>query len=317
MGEKVVDQYLCTPFWDSTDLEEKIFTKDYVLEFPFAPPGMPKHFSNTSRNIYTNWLKRTMKDWSRYNIIKYPTTDPNKMWIESFTKATVQWGERVDRAFDCENIEYIEIKDGKISLIRCWSDSLAYYNAAGMNLPVFNFSGPKILNEFQKPKSSQEVTPLEPQGKEEEEETKEKLFNYFLKPDFEDPERDGPKYANYFSPNFNFRMPYLPVGMDRKYTDEYLAAMKPWMADTVVKFTQNCEFERLQFEDDNIAIVESNGSYGIMKWDPRGNESGYWNDYVIFVRLESFGVAEYREYLDPVNKLICAGAQITVFPFFY
>lgn len=78
---------------------------------------------------------------------------------------------------------------------------------------------------------------------------------------------------------------------------------------------------------------------GFMQWDPSGAVAGYTQDYVsrtglekstqfvlltahpmpqvIKVKLRDFQIAEFKEYLDPINKLITAGAPILCFPFFY
>lgn len=102
---------------------------------------------------------------------------------------------------------------------------------------------------------------------------------------------------------------------------------------------QNLDYERDEFLDPDVIIVENNGTFGMMQWDPNGNVSGYTNDYVcihalrsscanttpqslhfkqvLMVVVKDFRICEFREFLDPVRKLITMGALIPVFPWFY
>lgn len=140
-NDELLETYLTTPFWETEKNESTLFSKDCVLEFPYAPPGMPKIFPSNKRQLLFHWLRRTVKDWSRKDVIKYPTTDPTRYWVESRTVATVTWGGPWERKFDCTHMELVIIQDKKITNVRTWSDPLAYYLGAGINLPVFNYDG--------------------------------------------------------------------------------------------------------------------------------------------------------------------------------
>jgi ketosteroid isomerase-like protein len=138
----VLQQFLHSPWWESPELEATLLSPDCVVEYPFAPPGMPKQFPTTKRALLAEWLKRTTRKWSRDQIVHYPTKGGSREWVESHTSAEVQWGPHaVFRPFSCEQIELFEFSNGKISLIRSWCDPMAFYLGAGINLPVFNYSG--------------------------------------------------------------------------------------------------------------------------------------------------------------------------------
>ncbi|KAK5126905.1 hypothetical protein LTR85_008263 [Meristemomyces frigidus] len=258
-----VERFLQTPWWESTETEATLLARDCTIEWPFAPPGVPKHFPRTKRPLLADWFKRTTQNWSRDSIIIYPTKNGRRYWVESRVQAQARWGPHSPfRPYSCSQMELIELDDGKISLVRSWMDPMAFYLGAGINLPVFPYDG------------------TYPQGE-----------------------------AMLAVPS-----PPAPKGDEE-------AAKK---ANFVVE----------EFEDDDVVIVESNGSYGVVKWDPTGATSGYWNDYVrigpsqtvitslitlqvIFVSLKDFQLKQFREYLDPINKLLAAGVQVPTFPFFY
>jgi hypothetical protein len=140
-NDEVLEEYIYTPFWESDEAESLLLSKDCILEFPFSPPGMPKSFPREKRSVLVDWLRRTVKSWSREDVVKYPTSDASRYWIESRTKAMVKWGGEIERQFDCTHIELVIIQDSKISTVRTWSDPLAYYRGIGVNLPVFHFDG--------------------------------------------------------------------------------------------------------------------------------------------------------------------------------
>ncbi|KIM93415.1 hypothetical protein OIDMADRAFT_35733 [Oidiodendron maius Zn] len=210
-NDEVLEKYIYTPFWESDETESLLLSKDCILEFPFAPPGMPKSFPKEKRSVLIDWLRRTVRSWSREDVVKYPTSDASRCWIESRTKATVKWGGEIERQFDCTHIELVIIQDGKILTVRTWSDPLAYYRGMGVNLPVFHFDGTYS------------------EGK---------------------------------------AMPDTPTKFAPANDEE--------------KAIANTDLIRDQFLNPDVVIVESNGSYGKVKWDPSGAVSGYWNDYVRF-----------------------------------
>lgn len=162
-NEKVLMTFITKPYWEDEEVEKAIISKDCVFDFPYAPPGMPKTFPRSKHGLLKDWWKRTTKNWSAENIIVHPTTDPSRFWAESHTHAEVTWGGPVVRPFDCQHIQLIVIEDGKVTLARTWSDPLAYYLAAGINLPVFHWSGP--LNA--KSPEWKDVKPPIPQSEEE------------------------------------------------------------------------------------------------------------------------------------------------------
>lgn len=140
-NELVVHDFLRVPFWESPEDEERLLSKDCTLDFPYAPPGMPKTFPPIKRPVLFQWLRRTVKDWTLVEAETFPTKDPSRFWIESRTTARVTWGGSVVRPFDCTHVQLVVVEDGKVSISRTWSDPLAYYAGAGMNLAVFHYSG--------------------------------------------------------------------------------------------------------------------------------------------------------------------------------
>ncbi|KAH9900107.1 hypothetical protein F4778DRAFT_156330 [Xylariomycetidae sp. FL2044] len=314
-NEAVLDRLLQTPFWEKDDSEKDLLSRECNLEFPFAPPGMPKVFDFPRRRVWISYLRRTTKAWSRHSIVKYPTHDPSRFWVESTTVADVTWGGPHVRKFECAHIELVVIQGGKVTLVRTWSDPLAYYRAAGINLPIFHFDGRWDVSV---PSKQWEKPDAVPSTEEEATAARRELFDYFLRPNYADPEREGPKSKKRFTEDFRPSMPFNPKGMMREFNDQFLAACNDWMHRTLVSWEQQViDFHEDKFLDPDLAIVEANGTHGLVKWDPSGATSGYCSDYIIMVKLRDFQIAECREYLDPVAKLLSAGLIVPCFPFFY
>lgn len=138
----VLDRVLSSPWWDSQSEAAALLAQDWIIEWPFAPPGVPKVFPRQKRALLASWLHRTVKYWSCEVIKVYPTRDPSRFWVESRTRAEVSWGLRsCPRSFDCSNIELIVVRDGWVVSWKTWSDPLAFYLGAGINLPVFPYDG--------------------------------------------------------------------------------------------------------------------------------------------------------------------------------
>lgn len=173
-NEKVLKTFLEKPFWEHPEIETSMIDKDCVFDFPYAPPGMPKTFPRSKRPSLKDWYQRTTKNWSIEGIIVYPTTNTSRFWVESTTHADVNWGSAVVRPFNCYHMQLIVIENGKITLARTWSDPLAYYLAAGINLPVFNYTG-----EWPVPGPRPDVKPPTPVN---EEEAKARASNYTSPP---------------------------------------------------------------------------------------------------------------------------------------
>ncbi|CAK7212780.1 hypothetical protein SCUCBS95973_001582 [Sporothrix curviconia] len=314
-NELVVDEFLRTPYWDSSEAEARLLSADCTLEFPYAPPGMPKEFPPVKRRVLFDWLRRTVKNWTLVEVEKFLTKDTSRFWVESRTTADVTWGGPFSRKFDCTHIQLIVVENGKVSVARTWSDPLAYYLGAGMNLAVFNYSGKFDKVPAPRPEG---IEPPKPADEKEAAALRQKLFSNFNWPEDDGTEQQhGTSDPQIFTPDFRVNMPFIPVGMQRMFDAGFAESVNEWMERTVVEWHEARASHVDEFLDPDVRIVETYGSIGKMQWDPNGAVSGYTQDYVIKIKLQNFQIAEFKEYLDPINKLITAGAPIQCFPFFY
>ncbi|KAJ5682497.1 hypothetical protein N7462_005662 [Penicillium macrosclerotiorum] len=235
-NQKIVDDYLATPFWEDDGHVDRLFSSNCIWEFPYAPPGMPQAFSRPRRPVFAQWLRRTMREWTRSDVQYYPTLSPRRFWVESSTKAMVTWGDNFERAFECQHIELIEVTNGKISNLKTWSDPTAYYKAAGIILPSFQFNRPSVTP------SEYVDTPFpNPPTKEPElSETKQRLFNWYLRPSSDNPSEMAEKAKTniLFDPNFRFVMPFMPTGLTHGGDRNLEATMIKWVDDTIVEWHQ-------------------------------------------------------------------------------
>ncbi|KAK6815410.1 hypothetical protein RU639_008880 [Aspergillus parasiticus] len=111
-------------------------------------------------------------------------------------------------------------------------------------------------------------------------------------------------------------MPFMPSGLPRGGDRNVEAMMIQWVNDTWVDWHQSKDFKRDKFHDSNISIVESYGNWGTFRWGANGSPSGYYNDYVIMVRLKDFRIVEFKEYLNPIPHLLVTNVSFPVFPFY-
>ncbi|KAE8332318.1 hypothetical protein BDV39DRAFT_200466 [Aspergillus sergii] len=313
-NQQLVDDYLSTPFWETDHHVARLFSSSCTWEFPYGPPGMPQIYPRARRPVLIQWLRRTMRNWSRSQIRKYPTKDFTRFWVESSTAAMVKWGSPFERTFNCAHIELIEITNNKITTLKIWSDPVAYYQAAGIILPPFEFN----RNPVDPPPYIDTPYPHPPATEPEVSETKERLFNWYLRPSPDNPEElaEKAKTPILFDPDFQFTMPFMPNGLPRGGDRNVEAMMIQWVNDTWVDWHQSKDFTRDKFHDSNISIVESYGNWGTFRWGANGSPSGYYNDYVIMVRLKDFRIVEFKEYLNPIPHLLVTNVSFPVFPFY-
>jgi len=254
-NQEIVDDYLMTPFWESDDHVARLFCSDCIWEFPYAPPGMPQAFSRPQRPVFVQWLRRTLRNWSRTNIRHYSSLNPGRFWVESSTAATVAWGDHLDRSFECAHIEFIELHNGRISKLKIWSDPIAYYKAAGIILPPFVFNGSPVSP----PEFIDTPFPRPPSTDPELSATKKRLFNWYLRPSPDSPQEitEKAKTEILFDPEYRFAMPFMPTGLTHGGDRDLEATMIKWVDDTIVEWHQ----VRLSLPSISVLRTLLNSSY--------------------------------------------------------
>ena len=77
-NRSVVDIYLTKEYWKPE--YQDLFAKDFVLDLPSAPPGMPQHMDAFDARQYREWLLRTVSGYTSEVQEVYGTPDPEMFW---------------------------------------------------------------------------------------------------------------------------------------------------------------------------------------------------------------------------------------------
>ena len=76
-NRSVVDIYLTKEYWKPE--YQDLFAKDFVLDLPSAPPGMPQHMDAFDARQYREWLLRTVSGYtSEVQAVSYTHLDVYK-----------------------------------------------------------------------------------------------------------------------------------------------------------------------------------------------------------------------------------------------
>ena len=138
ISEKIADDYLALI---STNIEawSNLLADEAIMELPYAAAlGVPPRLEGKSA-IY-NYLKPAialMPNITFTNVCKYPTIDPNLLWLEVHGEAIIlATGHHYRQDFAIR----IQVEEGKIVHIREYTNPIASMEAFGINHPTLNRS---------------------------------------------------------------------------------------------------------------------------------------------------------------------------------
>jgi ketosteroid isomerase-like protein len=297
----LLDAYLQLPPWSAE--ATALRSGDVRMEYPYAPPGMPAALSG-ERLISTNrWLERTVTDWKLGpDPVVYATEDPGVFWVWSTDSAKVAWG-GTNGIYPGDHVTLFRLRDGKIELVRDYADPLPFYDALGAPLAPFPYSPePVVSDKLPKPGTSPALA-LSP------DERREKIIQDVLHPNYFEPIDYDLYHDDFFQ-----GVPFIPPMMKRwPTTAEFLTVMQ-WIEDTLPEWFPTPDPVLYRTTDPDLVIIE-NGGWGRVQWAEDGTVAGYENDYVILVRVSGGLLREFREYMNPIKKLIAAKIPVPAFPY--
>ncbi|BDF72373.1 hypothetical protein CE91St41_33550 [Oscillospiraceae bacterium] len=305
----LVSRVLSGPYW--TPEYADCFTGDFTLELPYAPPGMPQNLCHGQTVAHFIWLSQSVKTWALEpdSLEVYGLKgNPELFWAVRTAGGGVHWGGR-DGRFSSRFVTKVELRDGKISRMKDFSDPLAYLRAAGREAPVF-----KVGLDHEEAARRQAAAKPAP---------------YIPDPHGDAPEviaqkvRDnidslvhGQFQKRVNGPVVDHYCWFVPHEMKTHYTPEEDPAMDVWMERSLLEWTTHCDPICYETDDPEIWFFEC-GGYGYAEWQGNGSAGGYQNRYVKFLKMEKGECVRSDEYLNPINKLNAINAVIPSFPYFY
>ncbi|WP_322067024.1 PhzA/PhzB family protein [Burkholderia ubonensis] len=116
-----------------------LLAPDYVMELPYAPPGMRRRDTSEHHNARADWLRDVFLTWRRTNgPVIYETTDPKVFWVEAGGEGLTRfWGTPMPYLNDFAIMFVVE--DGKVKLFREYFNPINLYPPE--RIPRFPFGG--------------------------------------------------------------------------------------------------------------------------------------------------------------------------------
>ena len=300
---QLVKQFAGAPFWETE--YDKLFAPDIKVEFPHAVPGMPGYMIPYEFNeVFRYWLRQTVKNFRLiYDPCIIPTTDPDLFWVIRWTESDVYWARR-DGKFQCEFVDRIIVKDGKIRELREYANPVAFYNALDIVLPNFNY-----LLDIVDQAPTVRMEAGQRSHFTHEENVRRAVMNFAnpINGHDDDPE---PIYAH----DMIEVCPFVPMDMPETFRGRDFDIQTEWMLRCCPEWETIEEVPFYQSTDPDIIIVESFGR-GRMAWS---NHDGHYTQRELqIVHLDTEGkIDHFRVYFNSLNKFYSMNQFIPAFPYF-
>lgn len=314
-NREVVRKWAVSQYWrpEFNDM----FTADFTIEMPFAPPGMNQVLCVGQTLAHRYWLTRTVRSWyidsEKMKIYGPKEEDGNIFWIIRDCQADVYWGGAYGK-FQNHFVSRVTLVNGKINHLKEFFDPLEFLKAIGEEIPRFPFYYPDKTIEA---------------GEKVKEDTKLKEFSYDASPEAiaERGRLNVETFlaVNYFevhqnrtfSPDYRHIVYYAPKDMHTHFIPEELPAFDAWLDGAFKDWNGHPDIIAYETEDPRVWFFES-GGYGIVEWPGSGIESGYGNRYCKFLELDEMGlIKRYDEHLNPMGKLNSINKRVPSFPYLF
>ncbi len=296
-------------YWDEEAAD--LLREDFVLDIPYAPPGMYQHLTLSERKFHFDWMRRVTSNWKWSDIIVVGTDVEDIFWVFRHGEADTEFG-GVKGSYKSKFATMLRIKDSKIYYIKDHSNMIEYYRAIGVELPKFYYDA-KPVDEYPDWVPQPDIDHTEESMKKQ----VEKTLSFFVDPNFWDPEINT-LLAN----DFVHELPFAPDNMRQVYPGKVYDSLNEWLdrhltgggvADPVFYNTTdpyiyvaeyNCLFEtNWGYTDEEIAA----GKHGI-----------YPNREISFIELDKNGrCRRLDEYFNSFSKFLSCGKPIPTFPYLY
>lgn len=314
-NRSVVDIYLTKEYWKPE--YQDLFAKDFVLDLPSAPPGMPQHMDAFDARQYREWLLRTVSGYTSEVQEVYGTPDPEMFWAVRIVKCDVKWC-REPGQFTSRIFSRIELRDGKLSYIKNNWNPLAFLYAIHADVPIFrmDMNDPRVdafMRENPVPEAAEKEAELDMSP----EAIQKRIQNNL------DAFRSGDYFyalANIatFAPNHDSKVWFLPPEMQESYPPEMMERVEAWTSISCPKIDFD-ESGRYWATDDPHVYFAEYMCWGEVDW-VGNNAPGahYRNRYFYVLRFDDAGrIACCEEVLNPINKFNSIGVSIPSFPYYF
>lgn len=308
----VVDRYLTQEYWRPEYRD--LFTEDFVLDLPSAPPGMPQHMDAFDARQYREWLERTVSNYRSEVSEVYGTPDPEVFWAVRDVSCDVRWSREAGR-FSSRIFSRIELKQGRLAYIKNNWNPLAFLYAVHAQVPVFrmDLQDPRIDAYLQR---SQEAPAPEEELDRSPEAVRRRIQNNL------DAFRSGDyfyalKHIATYAPNYESKVWFLPPEMQESYPPEMMDRVEAWTSLSCPKIDFDTAGRYWATDDPHVYFCEYM-CWGRVDWLGNNAPGHYRNRYFYVLRFDDLGrIACCEEVLNPINKFNSIGVSIPSFPYYF
>ena len=291
---------------------DNLFTEDFTIELPYAPPGMNQYMCVGQTLAHKFWLNRTVKDWHVRDMKLYGPRDPfgDKFICIRYAGGNVHWGGQ-DGVFESRHISLMTIKDGKISHLKEWANPIEYLKGANVEVPVF-------LQEFDEEKAAKrlENQPARPKYDMSPEAIQKRAYDNvhsFIELNF----FEAVKKRTY-SETYHHAIWNAPPNMLEQYPKEKYHVFDQWIDDSLTReWHGHPDIIPYATDDPHVFFFES-GGYGLAEWIGNNTVGGYANRYMKYLELDDAGFIQcYDETLSPISKMNSINKPLPAFPYMF
>jgi len=305
----LVKRMITSQYWRPENLA--MFSGNFGLELPNAPPGMPQYFNRVDYLEYADWMTQTVKSWQvnpGYEI--YGTKDPNLFWVVRECTGDVHWAGK-DGKYQSRMVSRITIENGKIKHWRELSDPLSYLRAIGADVPTFHVK--MDWDEVKKIKA-QPVKAAPPMDKSTAASAKRLANNLAVYKQGMDYKQEAGVQT--LTDNCEWRVWFLPPEMKAAYFGDEKIAINIWTDRSVLSYKYIPGAVIYETDDPTVYFTETGGA-GISEWQGNNIRGRYRNRYVMFDKFENGAMVRHHEYLNPINKFNSINVSIPTFPYYF
>jgi|GEM_PF-1985151 len=308
----LVEKMITSQYWLSENRD--MFSGDFTLELPNAPPGMPQYFNPEEFKLYKDWLSRTVKTWKvnpGYEI--YGTKNENLFWVVRECSGDVHWA-GTDGKFESRMVSRITTEKGKIKHMKELSDPLSFLKAIGAEVPIFRVEMDHEEIKKVKAEAAKNEKPAAPMDNSPAAVAKRLSNNLAVYRDALDYSAEAGMMT--LAENCEWRVWFLPPEMKEAYYGDEAIGIDIWSTRSVISYKYFPDAVIYETDDPSIYFIECGGG-GISEWQGNNVRGAYRNRYVMFCQFQNGALIRHHEYLNPVNKFNSINKSIPSFPYYF
>jgi hypothetical protein len=308
----LVKRMIASQYWLPENRD--MFSGDFTLDLPNAPPGMPQYFNPVDFKLYMDWLSRTVKTWKvnpGYEI--YGAKNENLFWVVRECSGDVHWAGK-DGKFESRMVSRITTENGKIKHMKELSNPLSFLKAIGAEVPIFRVEMDSEEIKKVKAEAAKNKKPAEPVDNSPAAAAKRLSNNLAVYRDALDYSAEAKMMTT--AENCEWRVWFLPPEMKAAYSGDEKIGIDIWTTRSVISYKYLPDAVIYETDDPSIYFIECGGN-GISEWQGNNVRGAYRNRYVMFDQFENGALIKHHEYLNPINKFNSINKSIPSFPYYF